>query len=112
VKLAAALGLLVAGIDLRRTPEDQWFCLEVNPSPAFSCFEPETGPEIGPAIASLLSGCMRPALALHLENSFPALDAIMASAISDFRLRQTKTYLESIIPNLMPRFPVSAIWLR
>ncbi len=66
VKLTAALGLLVAGIDLRRTPEDEWFCLEVNPSPAFSCFEPETGPEIGPAIASLLSGCMPPAPALDL----------------------------------------------
>jgi hypothetical protein len=32
-KLAAGLQLPFAGIDLRRTPEDEWVCFEVNPSP-------------------------------------------------------------------------------
>jgi glutathione synthase/RimK-type ligase-like ATP-grasp enzyme len=37
--LAASLDLPVAGIDLRRTPAGEWFCFEVNPSPAFSWFD-------------------------------------------------------------------------
>src|SRR5262249_55556680 len=31
--LAATLGLVVAGIDLRLTPGGEWYCFEVNPSP-------------------------------------------------------------------------------
>ena len=34
VKLAHGMNLLVAGVDLRRTPEGSWVCFEVNPSPA------------------------------------------------------------------------------
>lgn len=33
-----ALGLLVAGIDLIRTPEGEWYFLEANTSPAFTFF--------------------------------------------------------------------------
>lgn len=53
--LTARLGLLVSGIDLRRTPEDRWFCFEVNPSPAFSYYEQYTGQPIAAAIARLLA---------------------------------------------------------
>src|SRR5262249_1613794 len=53
--LAAAMKLPLAGIDLRRTPQDEWFCFEVNPSPAFTYYEAETGQPIAAAIARLLA---------------------------------------------------------
>jgi hypothetical protein len=49
--------LHVAGIDLRRTPDDEWFCFEVNPSPAFTFYEHQTGQGIARAIALLLTAC-------------------------------------------------------
>jgi hypothetical protein len=60
VKLAAQLGLLVAGIDLRRTPEDRWYCFEVNPSPGFTYYQEETQHPIDHAIAQLLIDAPRP----------------------------------------------------
>jgi len=53
--LALAMQLPLAGIDLRRTPQDEWFCFEVNPSPAFTYYEAGTGQPIGAAIARLLA---------------------------------------------------------
>jgi len=53
-RMAAAMGLPVAGIDLRRTPDGEWFCLEVNPSPAFSYYQAHAGLPISDAIARLL----------------------------------------------------------
>jgi glutathione synthase/RimK-type ligase-like ATP-grasp enzyme len=55
IALARGLGLLVAGIDLRRAPDGRWVCFEVNPSPAFSYFEPPGSYPIADAIAELLS---------------------------------------------------------
>jgi len=53
--LSRAEGLAVSGIDLRRTPAGDWYCLEVNPSPAFSYFEPDDQPApIAAAVADLL----------------------------------------------------------
>lgn len=52
--MAAGMGLAVAGIDLRHTPDDRWVCFEVNPSPAFVYYEEATGQPIGLAIARLL----------------------------------------------------------
>jgi hypothetical protein len=51
--LAKSQGLRLSGIDLRRTPEGEWFCFEVNPSPAFSYFDFEGAP-IAAAVARLL----------------------------------------------------------
>ena len=52
--LAASLDLPVAGIDLRRAPAGEWFCFEVNPSPAFSWFDaPDC--RIAKGIAALLA---------------------------------------------------------
>ncbi len=48
------MGLRLAGVDFRRTPEGQWYCLEVNPSPGFTFFEAGTGQPIAAAIADLL----------------------------------------------------------
>lgn len=52
--MAHSLGLDVAGIDLRRHPNDKWYCFEVNPSPAFSYYQNATGQPIDTAIAQLL----------------------------------------------------------
>jgi glutathione synthase/RimK-type ligase-like ATP-grasp enzyme len=54
-KLAAALGLPVGGLDLRRAPDGRWYCFEVNPSPAFTYYEAATGQPIAAAVASLLA---------------------------------------------------------
>jgi glutathione synthase/RimK-type ligase-like ATP-grasp enzyme len=53
-EVTTGLGLLVSGIDLRRTAEDRWYCFEVNPSPAFTYYEQYTGQPIAAAIARLL----------------------------------------------------------
>jgi RimK-like ATP-grasp domain len=52
--LSRALGLHVAGIDLRHHPNGHWYCFEVNPSPAFSYYQNETNQPIDLAIARLL----------------------------------------------------------
>ncbi len=54
--LAAALRLDFAGIDLRRTPEGEFVCFEVNPSPGFTYYEDATGLPIAAALARLLAG--------------------------------------------------------
>jgi len=54
-RLASAMNLPVAGIDLRRTPEGEWYCLEVNPSPAYSYYQAHAGLPISGAIARLLA---------------------------------------------------------
>lgn len=61
-RLAHVLQLPVAGIDLRRTPQGEWYCFEVNPSPAFSYYEAATHQPIAEAIAALLMASERPRL--------------------------------------------------
>ncbi len=56
VRLAADLGLSLAGIDLRRTPDNRYVCFEVNPSPGFSYYEHATDQPIAAAIACVLAG--------------------------------------------------------
>lgn len=41
--LTALLGLTFSGIDLIRTPDEEWYCLEVNPSPGYSYFQQISG---------------------------------------------------------------------
>jgi hypothetical protein len=55
-RLAASMSLSLAGIDLRVTPEGQWFCFEVNPSPGFTYYEHATGQPIADSVARLLAG--------------------------------------------------------
>jgi hypothetical protein len=55
-RLALALGLPLAGIDLRRTPEGEWYCFEVNPSPGFTYYQQHTGVPIDLAVARHLAG--------------------------------------------------------
>jgi len=53
-KLSRDLGLVVAGLDLRESPDGAWYCFEVNPSPGFSYFQARTGQPIDRAIADVL----------------------------------------------------------
>jgi hypothetical protein len=53
--LAASMKLLVAGVDLRHTLDDRWYCFEVNPSPGFTYFQEATHQVIDEAIAKLLT---------------------------------------------------------
>ena len=55
IRLAQALELPFAGIDLKITPDTEVFCFEVNPSPGFSYFENNTGQPIAHAVARYLS---------------------------------------------------------
>jgi RimK-like ATP-grasp domain len=68
-RLASALDLPVAGIDLRRTPEGEWFCLEVNPSPAYSYYQSCAGLPISEAIARLLASAGRETRAQRAGSS-------------------------------------------
>jgi ribosomal protein S6-L-glutamate ligase RimK-like protein len=55
VALAAALDLPLAGIDLRRTPEGEVVCFEVNPMPGYSFVEEVTGQSISAALVHRLT---------------------------------------------------------
>jgi hypothetical protein len=59
VRLNRMLGLHFSGIDLMRTPEDEWYCFEVNTSPGFSYFEGGTGQPISKALAKFMIDCDR-----------------------------------------------------
>jgi glutathione synthase/RimK-type ligase-like ATP-grasp enzyme len=54
-KLAKAMDLVIAGIDLRRTPSGETYCLEVNPSPGFTFYESLAGVRLAAPIASVLA---------------------------------------------------------
>jgi hypothetical protein len=56
VDLAGELGLGLAGLDLRFAPDGAVHCLEVNPSPAYSCYEEAAGQPISQALACCLAG--------------------------------------------------------
>jgi glutathione synthase/RimK-type ligase-like ATP-grasp enzyme len=56
VALTAGLGLAFAGIDLRIGPDGEATCFEVNPSPAYSYYEANTGQPIAASLARYLAG--------------------------------------------------------
>jgi glutathione synthase/RimK-type ligase-like ATP-grasp enzyme len=56
INLSNSLGLAFAGIDLKITADNKVYCLEVNPSPAFSYYENYTGQPIAQAVAKYLIG--------------------------------------------------------
>lgn len=51
VAMTRAMNLEVAGVDLRRTPDGEWYCFEVNPSPGFTFYEALAGQGLAQAIA-------------------------------------------------------------
>jgi glutathione synthase/RimK-type ligase-like ATP-grasp enzyme len=54
LRVAHELGLLLAGIDLKETPQGDYYCFEVNPSPGFIYYEQATKQPISGALATLL----------------------------------------------------------
>jgi len=56
VALSQRLELPLAGIDLRRTPDGDMVCFEVNPSPAFSFYQQGASQSIATCIAHYLAG--------------------------------------------------------
>ncbi len=54
VQLARRLDLLMTGIDLKETPDGDYYCFEVNPCPGFLYYERYTGQPISTALADLL----------------------------------------------------------
>lgn len=59
VRLARELDLELAGIDLKETPDGDYYCFEVNPSPGFLYYERFTGQPISQAVADLLHSSTR-----------------------------------------------------
>lgn len=55
-RLARNLDLAFCGIDLRRLPDGEFVCFEVNPMPAYSYYETHTGLPISRALLHLLAG--------------------------------------------------------
>lgn len=49
------LGLVMAGIDLKRTPDGDYYCFEVNPAPGFLYYEQHSGQPISDAVVDLLA---------------------------------------------------------
>lgn len=56
IALSRALDLPFAGVDLFRDRDDNWWCFEVNPSPAYSSFEEPTGLPMAAALVRWLTG--------------------------------------------------------
>lgn len=54
VFVSRLMELPLSGIDLRRRPDGEYVCFEVNPMPAYVYFEGQTGLPIGEALAELL----------------------------------------------------------
>ncbi len=54
LSLSRMLDLPLCGIDLKRTPEDEYYCFEVNPSPAYSFYQENSGQDIAAAIVAFL----------------------------------------------------------
>jgi glutathione synthase/RimK-type ligase-like ATP-grasp enzyme len=54
LRLASELGLIMSGVDLRRSYDGEYYCFEINPTPGFYFFEQYTGQRISDALIDLL----------------------------------------------------------
>jgi hypothetical protein len=80
-RLTKSMDLLLAGLDLRCTPQGDWYCFEVNSSPAFTCFDALTGQRVTEAVARLLAS--------GLEEGGPA-------SYGDYPPRQEFRWIEDL----------------
>jgi glutathione synthase/RimK-type ligase-like ATP-grasp enzyme len=53
--LAKSMDLILAGVDFRRTPSGELYCLEVNPSPGFTFYESLAGVRLAGRVAAVLA---------------------------------------------------------
>ena len=58
--LARKMDLLLTGIDLKESPDGQYYCFKVNPSPGFLHYERHSGQPISMALANLLHQGLQP----------------------------------------------------
>src|SRR5262249_58033398 len=58
-ELTRRLGLAFSGIDLKRTPDGEWFCFKVNTSPGYSYYQEQSGQPIADALVRYLAGSDR-----------------------------------------------------
>jgi glutathione synthase/RimK-type ligase-like ATP-grasp enzyme len=56
VRVTQHLGLVLSGLDLIHGSDDCWYCLEVNPNPAFSVFEDGVRDRVAGQMAAYLMG--------------------------------------------------------
>lgn len=56
IELVHSLGMVLGGVDLRRRPDGEWVCFEVNPSPAFTAFDDAHRGAIAHALVDVLTG--------------------------------------------------------
>jgi hypothetical protein len=61
-----AAGLVIVGIDLKETPDGDYYCFEANPSPGFAWYEQQTGQPISAALAEVLREGRESALPMAL----------------------------------------------
>ncbi len=54
LNLSRMLNLPLCGIDLKRTPDNDYYCFEVNPSPAYSYYQENSGQDIATGIIEYL----------------------------------------------------------
>ena len=55
IRLTSEPGLTMSGIDLKETPSGEYYCFEVNTSPAFLFYESPARPVIADALAEFLA---------------------------------------------------------
>jgi glutathione synthase/RimK-type ligase-like ATP-grasp enzyme len=55
IRLTKEFGLAMSGIDLRETPAGEYYCFEVNTSPAFPFYESPGRPVVADALAEFLA---------------------------------------------------------
>jgi glutathione synthase/RimK-type ligase-like ATP-grasp enzyme len=71
LRIARDLDLLFAGIDLKVTPDGDWYCFEVNPCPGFIYYERNSRLPISAALADLLHGATNRPQQLHPGKGVP-----------------------------------------
>lgn len=54
MRLARELDLILTGIDLKETPDGEYYCFEINPCPGFLYYEKYSGQPISTALAQIL----------------------------------------------------------
>jgi glutathione synthase/RimK-type ligase-like ATP-grasp enzyme len=63
--LVASLGLVTAGVDLRRALDGQYYCFEVNPAHGFMFYQQYTGQRISDALVDRLVGGLSQRFSSH-----------------------------------------------
>jgi glutathione synthase/RimK-type ligase-like ATP-grasp enzyme len=69
LKLATLLDLPFCGIDLRRCPNGEYVCFEVNPMPAYTYYQAYTGQPISLALIKLLNSGLTSELRYRSQSS-------------------------------------------